>query len=693
MTVPSRGEASRRIAILREELARHEHLYYVLDRPEISDDVYDSLMTELLGLERAWPDLVEPDSPTRRVGGRPVEGFEKVEHAAPMLSLENGFSEEDVRAFLARVERTLGRLPPLSGELKIDGLAVSLLYEEGRFVRGLTRGDGRFGEDVTSNLRTIRSLPLRLREALPGRLEVRGEVYMKKEDFASLNAEREEEELPLFANPRNAAAGSLRQLDPAVTASRRLSVYLYQIVEAPLQGLTSQSAVLERLRELGFPVQPGHALCRDGDEALAYLERWKEERFSLPYVTDGAVLKVDDIAAWETLGATAKTPRWALAFKYPPEEKKTRIREIIVSVGRTGALTPVALLDPVPLSGSVVQRASLHNQDEVDRKDVRIGDRVIVRKAGEIIPEIVAVDVEARDGSERPFRLPERCPVCGASSVRLPGEAVLRCPNRSCPAQLREGLRHFASRGAMDIRGLGEKIVAQLVDRGLVTTLADLYELDREKLLMLERMGEKSASNIIQALETSKKRPLARLLAALGIRYAGARVAEILAQAFGSVEALAAASEETLADVDGVGPVIAASVAAFFADEANRRTLDRLARLGLRTSEARRAASVPLPWEGRRVVFTGELQRATRAEAEERVRALGALPSSSVSAKTFLVVAGEKAGGKLDKARAASAAIVDEATFWRLVDEADDLFRSTAPKEEKEVTVENHDPR
>ena len=681
------------MAVLREELTRHEHLYYVLDRPEISDDAYDSLMAELLGLERAWPDLVDPDSPTRRVGGRPIEGFEKVEHAVPMLSLENGFSEEDVRAFLARVERTLGHLPPLSGELKIDGLAISLLYEEGRFVRGLTRGDGRFGEDVTSNLRTIRSLPLRLGEALPGRLEVRGEVYMKKEDFASLNAEREEEGLPLFANPRNAAAGSLRQLDPAVTASRRLSVYLYQIVEVPFPELTSQSAVLERLRELGFPVQPGHVLCRDGDEALTYLERWREERFSLPYVTDGAVLKVDDIAAWEILGATAKTPRWALAFKYPPEEKKTRIREIVVSVGRTGALTPVALLDPVSLSGSVVQRASLHNQDEVERKDVRIGDRVVVRKAGEIIPEIVAVDVEARDGSEELFRLPERCPVCGASSVRLPGEAVLRCPNRSCPAQLREGLRHFASRGAMDIRGLGEKIVAQLVDRGLVTTLADLYELDRERLLMLERMGEKSASNILGALEASKKRPLARLLAALGIRYVGARVAEILAQAFGSVETLAAASEETLAAVDGVGPVIAASVEAFFADEANRRTLDHLARRGVCAPETPKEASLSLPWKGRRVVFTGELQRATRAEAEERIRALGALPSSSVSAKTFPVGAAETAGGTRDNARAASAPIVDEATFWRLVDEADGLSRSTAPQREKEFAEENHDPR
>ncbi len=668
----TKEEASRRIEALRETIARQDHLYYVLDRPEISDDAYDALMRELAALEEAWPDLITIDSPTRRVGGAALEAFEKIRHGQPMLSLENAFSREDVLDFLVRVERSLGRLPSLDCELKIDGLAGSLVYDEGQLVRAATRGDGRVGEDVTTNVRTIRSLPLRLARPVRGRLEVRGEVCMKKEDFASLNAEREEEGLPLFANPRNAAAGSLRQLDPAVTASRKLWIYLYQVVDPQRHGLASQKALLAWLREQGFPVQPGEALAGSTEEVFSYLEQWREARFDLPYVTDGAVIKVDDLAAWEALGVTAKSPRWALAFKYPPEEKMTRIREIIVSVGRTGALTPVALLDPVHLSGTVVQRASLHNQDEVERKDVRVGDRVRVRKAGEIIPEILGVDLSFRSGEEEPFRLPSQCPVCGASVVRLPGEVAVRCPNRSCPAQLREGLRHFASRAGMDIRGLGEKLVAQLVDKGLVAGLADLYELDRERLLTLERMVQKSVSNLLEALEDSKGRPLARLLAALGIRFVGARVAELLAQAFGNLENLAQATEEDLAAVEGVGPVIAASVSAFFRDPENRRTLDRLAGFGVGTAEAalQEAPSGPRPWEGRRIVFTGELTRTTRVEAEERVKALGALPSSGVSGKTFLVVAGERPGSKLDRAREAGVDIVDEERFWEMVDEA-----------------------
>lgn len=666
----TKEEASRRIEALRETIARQDHLYYVLDRPEISDDAYDALMRELAALEEAWPDLARPDSPTRRVGGRALESFEKVRHDEPMLSLENGFGEGDVTAFLARLERAVGTVPALTCELKIDGLALSLIYDEGLLVRAATRGDGRVGEDVTANVRTIRCLPLKLARPVPGRLEIRGEVCMKKEDFAALNAEREEEGLPLFANPRNAAAGSLRQLDPAVTASRKLGIYLYQIVEPERQGFRSQKAVLDGLRDLGLPVQPGEALAASGPEVLAYLDHWREARFDLPYVTDGAVIKVDDLTLRESLGVTAKSPRWALAFKYPPEEKMTRVREIIVSVGRTGALTPVALLEPVHLSGTVVQRASLHNQDEVERKDIRVGDLVRVRKAGEIIPEVLDVALSERPEGTEPFRLPFRCPVCGAEAVRLPGEVVTRCPNRSCPAQIREGLRHFASRGGMDIRGLGEKIVGQLVDKGLVASLADLYDLDAERLLLLERMGEKSAANLTKALEESKKRPLARLLAGLGIRYVGARVAEILAEAFGTVEALKEATEVDLAAVEGVGPVIAASVEAFFRDDGNRKTLERLAASGVAMGETRDRETGPRPWEGRRIVFTGELAGATRAEAEERVKALGALPTSSVSSKTFLVVAGENPGSKLDKARAAGVTVADEEAFWKMVDEA-----------------------
>lgn len=665
-------EARGRVRELKAEIARHNHLYYVLDNPEIEDDRYDALLRELKDLEKAWPELVTPDSPTQRVGGAPLEKFVKVSHDTPLLSLDNAFDIPEVEAFFGRVERGLGHSPEgYTCELKIDGLAISLIYEDGVFVRGATRGNGLVGEDVTHNLRTIRALPLRLLRDVPGRLEVRGEVCMDKQAFADLNAAREEEGDPLFANPRNAAAGSIRQLDPRITAQRRLGLFLYQVVDPEKYGLEKQSEVLEWLRELGFPTQGNEQFCSGIEDVEGFLEKWSTDRFDLTYATDGAVIKVDEISLWETLGTTAKSPRWAIAYKYPPEEKTTRVKDIFVSVGRTGSLTPVALLEPVQLSGTVVQRASLHNQDEVDRKDIRVGDLVWVRKAGEIIPEVLGPVLEERKGEEKPFRLPDHCPVCGAGVMRLPGEVAWRCPNRSCPAQLREGLRHFASRTGMDIRGLGEKLVAQLIDREIVHDLGDLYSLDDLTLLTLDRMGEKSATKLLQAIEDSKGRPLARLLNALGIRYVGARVAEILAERFSSVDAILEASEEEIAEVEGIGPVIAASVRAFFDDEHNRQTLEKLRSMGVRMAEAKpeKALAGPLPWKGNRVVFTGELARAPRPEAEEVVKLLGGIPSSSVSKKTFLVVVGENPGSKLRKAQDAGVTVVDEETFWKMVDE------------------------
>lgn len=666
-------EARGRVRELKAEIARHNQLYYVLDRPEIEDDRYDTLLRELKDLEKAWPELITPDSPTQRVGGTPLEKYEKVSHETPLLSLDNAFSSEEVASFFGRVEKGLGYAPDgYTCELKIDGLAISLIYEDGVFVRGATRGNGLVGENVTHNLRTIRALPLRLLGDVPGRVEVRGEVCMDKQAFADLNAAREEEGEPLFANPRNAAAGSLRQLDPKVTAQRRLGLFLYQVVAPESYGLKTQGQVLEWLREHGFPTQGNEKFCSCIGDVESFLETWSTGRFDLSYATDGVVIKVDDISLWEPLGSTAKSPRWAIAYKYPPEEKTTRIEDIFVSVGRTGSLTPVALLDPVHLSGTVVQRASLHNQDEVDRKDIRIGDLVRVRKAGEIIPEVLGPVVEKRSGAERPFKLPDHCPECGASVVRLPDEVAWRCPNRSCPAQLREGLKHFASRKGMDIRGLGEKLVTQLLARKTVDNLGDLYALDAPALLNLDRMGKKSAAKLLQAIEDSKDRPLARLLNALGIRYVGTRVAEILAERFASADGIMKATEEEIAEVEGIGPVIAASVRAFFDDEHNRQTLETLRSHGVRLADEKIAkqASGPLPWEGNRVVFTGELSRSPRQEAEEVVKALGGIPSSSVSKKTFLVVVGENPGSKLRKAQDAGVTVVDEERFWKMVEDA-----------------------
>ena len=663
-------EARERGAFLQRELARHSRLYYGEDAPEIPDDEYDRLYRELVELEAAYPELSSPQSPTRRIGDRASDRFEKVTLSVPMFSLDNALNEGDLDGFFQRIAPW--RAEGFACELKIDGIAVSLAYEDGVFLRGTTRGDGRVGEDVTSNLRTIPTLPLALEGGPAGTVEVRGEVFLERERFAVLNEEREERGEPPFANPRNAAAGSLRQLDPSVTAGRKLSIYLYSLVSPENHGLTTQGEILKWLAAKGLPVQKAWEGPLDEGGVKAFISRWEEGRFSLPYATDGVVVKLDSLAAWEELGATSHAPRWAIAFKYPPEEKITRLTDILVSVGRTGALTPVAVLEPVTLSGTTVQRAGLHNEGEIRRKGILIGDMVRVRKAGEIIPEVLGPVEKERTGAEREFVMPDTCPSCGTKAVLLEGEAVRRCPNRaSCPAQLKEGLRHFASRGAMDIRGLGDKLVDQLVERRMIRTAADLYRLTAEEVATLDRMGPKSAENLIEALETSKERPFFRLLAALGIRFVGVRGAEILAEAFRDVQRLREASEEELAAVEGIGPVMAASIEAFFRLEENRNLLKDLEVLGLAgaapAAEEPGAEEAPAFMKGLRIVFTGELETMTRAEAEAMAKAAGATCPSSVSSKTSMVVAGKEAGSKLAKALSLGVEVLGEEEFLELI--------------------------
>jgi DNA ligase (NAD+) len=663
-------KARREAESLRREIARHDVLYYVKDSPEIEDDAYDALMRRLLELEQAFPAIVTENSPTRHVGGAPRKEMIRVSHSTPMLSLENAFSEKDVLAFLDRVARGLdGRSPEMVCELKIDGLAVSLLYVDGEFVRGATRGDGRVGEDVTENLRTIRTLPRTLARKVEGVLEVRGEVLMKKADFENLNREREEAEEPLFANPRNAAAGSLRQLDPSITRSRRLGIFLYQVLGAERMGLMTQSEVLHWLEECGFSVQGSERVCKNTEEIEAYIEEYRETRHGLAYGTDGVVIKVNRLQDWQRLGGTSKSPRWAIAFKYPPEERVTRVVDILVSVGRTGALTPVALLEPVHLSGTVVQRASLHNADEVARKDVRVGDRVVVRKAGEIIPEIIRVETGLRDGTEKRFAMPAVCPDCGSPVVRLLDEVAVRCPNRSCPAQLKEGIRHFGSRNGMDIRGLGEKVIEQLVEQGLVKNMADLFSLPAEKLVSIERMGLKSATNLLEAIEGSKRKSLSRLLAALGIRFVGQKAAEILAESFGSMTKLHSASVGDLSSLEGIGPRIGASIVSFFQDPHNRAMLEKLVQAGVNMEEPlHTGAAAGGALSGKKIVFTGELASMSRVQAQALLKERGGIPVESVSRKTDYVVVGDNPGSKAQKARDLGLTILDEASFFRLLE-------------------------
>jgi DNA ligase (NAD+) len=650
----SHDDAPRRIAALREEIRRHERLYYG-GQPEITDAEFDGLMRELATLEGAHPELATDDSPTRRVGGAPVDGFETVVHVRPMLSLENAYSWEEAEAWLARAERVLGR--PVAGfvaELKIDGLSISLRYEGGRLRRGATRGDGERGDDVTPNVRTIRRIPLAIAETAP--LEVRGEVYYSKKAFEKVNAGREADGEPLFANPRNAAAGTMRLLDSRVTAQRRLDAWLYAIVEAEKLPQT-QADTLERLASLGFPVNPHWRRCETFADVRAFVEGWREKRHELEFEIDGVVVKVDDRATQEALGYTAKSPRWALAYKYPAEEAATVVREILVNVGRTGVLTPFAEFEPVQLGGTTVRRATLHNYEDLSRKDVRAGDTVIVEKGGDVIPKVVRVLTEKRPPGAEPFRMPERCPSCGDPVVREPGEVAIRCVNPACPSVVREALTHFCGRRAMDIEGLGERLADQLVTAGLLSDVASIYDLKASDLQELERWGEKSAANLIAEIQGSKGHDASRLVYGLGIPHIGEKAAKTLIEHFGSIDALAAATPEDLQAVPDVGPSTAAAIHSWFSHPRHRELIEKLRAHGVRFDGERRHVAEGV-LAGQSVVLTGVLPGISREEAAARLEAAGAKVSGSVSKKTAFVVVGESPGSKLDKARSLGIRVV-----------------------------------
>ena len=658
-----------RLKELRDLINYHNYRYYVLDAPEISDADFDGLMRELIRLEGEHPELITPDSPTQRVGGQPSSEFAPVRHRIPMLSLANAYSFEELSAFDARVRRALGgsRIEYVA-ELKIDGLAISLSYENGRFIQGSTRGDGEVGEDITANLRTIRSIPLVLRSREPVTLEVRGEAYMTRLEFERINREREERGEPLFANPRNAAAGSLRQLDPRVTSERRLDTFVYSLGYFPEGRFKTHFEALNYLKDLGFRVNP-YIEVKDGIEAaIDYCREWVERREELPYEIDGIVIKVNSLAYQEALGSTSKSPRWAVAYKFPARGATTTIRDIIVGVGRTGALTPLAILDPVKVAGSVVKRATLHNEDMIREKDIRIGDTVVVEKAGDVIPEVVEVLKEKRTGAERSFVMPDRCPECGALVVRLPTEAIARCVGGlGCPAQLREGILHFASRDAMDIEGMGPALTGQLIERGLVKDVADIYSLRLEDIESLERMGKKSAKNLRDAIDESRSRPLAKLIYALGIRHVGEDAARLLAQRFRTMEALMSSDYSELTGITGIGPTTAESVLAFFAEERNREVIRRLREAHVNMAEAPRGGEAPLTLAGKTFVLTGTLTGFTRKEAEEAILARGGKVSGSVSRNTDYVVVGEDPGSKLVRAQELGITILNEGEFKELL--------------------------
>lgn len=675
MTIPS--DARRRAEKLREEIAEHNYRYHVLDAPTISDAAYDRLVRELRDLEERYPEIITPDSPTQRVGAPPSAAFATVRHRAPMLSLANAFEEAELDAWYKRIRTALGEVSVhYVCELKIDGAAVSLVYQDGRLVTGATRGDGEQGEDVTPNLRTIPSIPLRLRTTTPPALiEVRGEVYLPRAAFEAVNAQREAGGEPRFANPRNAAAGSLRQLDPQITAGRPLQIFVYGVGLTEGVDLRTHWETLRWLREAGFRTDPHAARCSTLEEVREYLRTWTERRATLDHGTDGVVVKVDDLVQQAELGATTAAPRWALAYKFPAEQAITRLLDITINVGRTGALTPAAVLEPVRVSGVTVGSATLHNEDEIARKDIRIGDWVVVQRAGEVIPEVVAPLPERRSGEERPFVMPGRCPVCQTPVERRDGEAVARCPNPSCPAQVLERLYHFGSRDAMDIEGVGGRLLAQMLEAGLISDPADLYHLTKEQLLSLDRMADRSAQNVLDAIARSRETTLARFLFALGIRHVGSHVADLLAAHFPSVEALMDASFEEVREVPGIGPTIAAGVLDFFKRPANRRLVLRLLAAGVRsaTGAARVRARGGVPGralDGAQLVFTGTLDRWTRGEAEALARAAGGVVTDGVTKKTSYLVAGASPGSKLERARRLGLKVLTEGEFARLIGEA-----------------------
>ena len=641
-----------RMKELHDLLHEYGHAYYVLDEPIVSDAVYDQYLRELLELEEQYPSLILPDSPTQRVGGKPLEGFQKVRHRTPMLSLSNAFSTEELKEFDRRIRELVGEDFRYVCELKIDGLAVSLLYEDGRLVRGATRGDGTTGEDITANIRTIRSIPLRLKKNVT--LEVRGEAYMPKSSFQALNEARKEQQLELFANPRNAAAGSLRQLDPQIAASRQLSVFIYGLGNPEELGIQSHSEALEYMKDLGFSMNRETTICETIGEVETFIQTWTEKRQELPYEIDGIVIKVDRYDQQEELGFTAKSPRFATAYKFPAEEVVTELLDIEWTVGRTGVVTPTAILKAVQVAGTTVRRASLHNVDLIQEKDVRIGDTVIIRKAGDIIPEVVSVIDKERKPDSKPYVMPSHCPVCDSDLVRIEEEVALRCVNPTCPAQITEGIRHFASRNAMNIDGLGEKVVEQLFQNQLIHDVADLYTLTVEQLIELDRMGTKSAENLVKAIAVTKENSLEKLLFGLGIRHIGEKAARLLAEEFGTLDALIAASREQVTAVHEIGDKMADSLVTYFEQPETVELMHKLKNAGVNTSylgqRIDKEAVADHPFFGKTIVLTGKLEQMGRNEAKEQLLAKGAKVSGSVSKKTDLVIAGEDAGSKLEKA-------------------------------------------
>lgn len=656
------NDTEKRVAELNQLLHDYGHAYYVLDKPVVSDAVYDQLLHELIALEKENPSLIYPDSPTQRVGGVAVEGFRKVTHTYPMLSLSNAFNEEDLRDFDRKIRQAIGDNFSYVCELKIDGLAIALRYENGVFVQGATRGDGEVGEDITSNLKTINAIPLRLKQ--PVTIEVRGEAYMPKKSFEKLNNARAEKGEELFANPRNAAAGSLRQLDPKIAASRNLSTFIYSIGgDGEAYGIDSHAEMLDYLEELGFPSNKERQACATIDDVLAFIEKWTDNRPNLPYEIDGIVVKVNRYAHQDELGFTAKSPRWAIAYKFPAEEVVTKLLDIELTVGRTGVITPTAILEPVLVAGTTVGRASLHNEDLIREKDIRIGDTVIVHKAGDIIPEVVGVIVEQRPEDSVSFEMPTNCIACDSELVRIEGEVALRCVNPTCPAQIAEGIKHFVSRNAMNIDGLGEKVVEQLLRENYIKDVADLYLLEVEQLMKLERMGEKSATNLVNAIERSKENSMERLLFGLGIRHVGEKAAKILAEQFETIDALMEATEEQLTSIFEIGAKMADSIVTYFDNEEVKELIARLKQVGVNMTFKGKKVQVDIgdnPFAGKTIVLTGKLTQLTRNEAKAKIEELGGTVTGSVSKKTDLVIAGEDAGSKLTKATELGIEVWDE---------------------------------
>ena len=664
------------IDALRDEIAKHNYYYYIKDNPVISDAQYDILMRNLEKLEKKHPGLVTPDSPTQRIGAPLEGGFSTVEHGERMLSLQDAFGCDELKDFLTRVYKDTGKNKKevqFVCELKIDGSAVSLVYENGTFVRGATRGDGAVGEDITSNLKTIKAIPLRLFKkkgtGIPDKLEVRGEVYLAKDEFRRINDEREEEGLSPFANPRNAAAGSLRQIDPKNTAKRRLNIFIYGAVNAEAHGISSHHEMLNYLSGMGLKVNPNVKKVAGFDSIKHYLESWEDKRKELSYETDGVVIKVDDFSLQKKLGQTSRSPRWAIAYKFPPEEEVTKIKDIEVSVGRTGALTPVAVLEPVKVAGSTVSHATLHNEDEIRRKGVMIGDWVVIHKAGDVIPEIVKVIKERRDGTQKKFRMPKKCPVCGSEVIKPEGEVALKCTSIACPAQQYERIVHFASKGAMDIDGLGPAIVKKLIEEELIEDPADIYYLKYDDIYSLENFKEKLTKNLLKSIEESKKRPLSRLLFALGIRYVGSHTADLIASEFSDLEGVMEAEYEKIEKIREVGPKIAESVVAFFRQKQNLRVIEKLKRAGLNFGSKSRKVKEKEAFRDRTFVLTGKLESFTRDEAKEVIEGFGGRVTSSVSKSTDMVIAGEDPGSKLDDAGKYGIKVIGEDEFRKMIEE------------------------